>query len=157
MPQTNVDLAGTVARTVEIIAVRLREAHLNSVADAHEHKDFEASQEVVIRYEYGGENSLLRVIPTFRFAVHSKQADRLRLLELEASFQLEYRFTSQSPHDATALQTFADLNGMFNAYPYWRELVQSVVGRAGIGNLTLPVWRAVVKPAGDLPKKDSTP
>ena len=40
-----------------------------------------------------------------------------------------------------ALELFAQANGTFNLWPYWREFVQSTSTRMGLPALTVPSYR----------------
>lgn len=42
---------------------------------------------------------------------------------------------------ADDLQVFAEVNGVYNAWPYWRELVQSTGSRIGLHGIVAPVFR----------------
>lgn len=63
------------------------------------------------------------------------------LVRIEAEFILEYAldkspFGEVSDEVATA---FGKMTGVYNAWPYWREYVQSTIGRLGLPPLTLPL------------------
>jgi hypothetical protein len=60
--------------------------------------------------------------------------------KIEAEFMLAYTLPSKpSDSDATA---FAQQNVPFNAWPYWRELVQSTVVRMGLPAPVVPLLKA---------------
>lgn len=63
------------------------------------------------------------------------------LLSLQAGLELIYELPHAKKFSATDLTRFANVNGVYNAWPYWRELVQSVSGRMGLPPLVLPVFR----------------
>jgi hypothetical protein len=88
----------------------------------------------------------------------SRKPDRLFLLEkfilkalprkkkeatvsIEATFLLTYQVEGSDPLDPAHAEAFARVNGIYNAWPYWREYVQSVTSRMGFPGLTLPVFR----------------
>jgi hypothetical protein len=60
-------------------------------------------------------------------------------LEIEAEFALRYRLTQQGVHDSNSVDAFAKMNGVYNAWPYWREFVQSTVARMGLPPLVVGV------------------
>jgi hypothetical protein len=72
-----------------------------------------------------------------------------REIFVEAEFQLRYRVNEAFVASEGELRWFAELNATLNSWPYWRELVQTVIGRAGIGSLTLPLWRAPAVPVDE--------
>jgi hypothetical protein len=82
----------------------------------------------------------------------AENADARKIAEVSATFALRYAV----PADVLAALTeddvrdFADMNGLYNAWPYWRELLQSTTGRIGLHGVVAPVFRI---PIGS-PKKD---
>ncbi len=67
------------------------------------------------------------------------------LVELSAIFLATYRLKAASAYPHDALQHFAELNGTYNVWPYWRELVQSFAGRAGLPDIVVPVFKPRVR------------
>ena len=67
---------------------------------------------------------------------------------LAISLQLEaiYIVPSELSFSAKQIHAFVRTNGMLNVWPYWREFVQSVTGRAGLPPLTLPLFRIRILP-----------
>jgi hypothetical protein len=62
-------------------------------------------------------------------------------LSLQAAFDLLYELPKAKDFSAAALSHFANVNGVYNAWPYWRELVQSITVRMGLPPVVLPVFR----------------
>lgn len=61
-------------------------------------------------------------------------------VEVAARFILEYEFEREI--EEGDVQHFCAFNATFNAWPYWREFVQSATSRMGVfPNLTIPVFR----------------
>lgn len=67
------------------------------------------------------------------------------LVELGATYRLVYRLDHVAGFPSDTLQHFAELNGVLNAWPYWRELVQTVSGRVGLGSIVVPVFRPNIR------------
>ncbi len=67
---------------------------------------------------------------------------------LEISLMLEATYTvpSERTFSSKQINAFATTNGMLNVWPYWREFVQSITGRAGLPPLTLPLFRIRIVP-----------
>ena len=63
------------------------------------------------------------------------------LIEMVMTFSLEYVLPNASTYDDAVLNAFATGNGVFNAWPYWREYVQQTAARMGFPPLVLPVFR----------------
>lgn len=61
-------------------------------------------------------------------------------MDLEVAFNLHYTLRDAAT-DADA-DIFARHNALFNAWPYWRELVQSTAQRMGIVAPAIPLLRA---------------
>ena len=146
---TNFQLAGLVAKDVELDSIVLKRAELESHATS-ETEVTELAQASQFRPSY----ELLKGPPR-RLAVHMAFVLDLsfptepptNVLHLGAEYALTYKLpetTSEYPPEA--LQWFAELNGTLNVWPYWRELVHTVVARVGLGSITLPVWRAQARP-----------
>ena len=63
------------------------------------------------------------------------------IFEIEASFRITYK-TSDSQHlTEPILDAFAKTNGVFNAWPFWREYAQSVTARMGLPPVPIPAFR----------------
>lgn len=62
-------------------------------------------------------------------------------LLIEAQYRILY--TRPSDYNATAeeIEEFAQKNGVFNAWPYWRELTHSLYGRMELPLPPIPVFR----------------
>lgn len=61
---------------------------------------------------------------------------------LEAMFELAYEPRSdEADPDEDDLEHFAFANATFNAWPYWRELAQSMTQRMGIPPVVVPVFK----------------
>ena len=71
-----------------------------------------------------------------------EQAKEEPLVSIETSFELQYRLPEGFRVDPDALTTFAQTNGIYNAWPYWREFVQSTFARMGLPPVVLPLLRA---------------
>ena len=63
------------------------------------------------------------------------------LVSVETSFELRYRLPEGLRVGPDTLTTFAETNGVYNAWPYWREFVQSMFTRMGLPPVVLPVLR----------------
>jgi hypothetical protein len=55
--------------------------------------------------------------------------------------ELTYKVPAGSTFATETLEAFARFNGIFNAWPYWREYVQSATSQMGLPRLILPVFR----------------
>jgi predicted amino acid-binding ACT domain protein len=66
----------------------------------------------------------------------------LQPLKASALFHIDYSFRwTGSKLRSSDLQTFAEVNAVFNSWPYWRQLVQSMLPSMGVHKLIIPVFR----------------
>ena len=64
-----------------------------------------------------------------------------KVVEIDAVWELTYSYPKGKKLSKEALGEFGKYNGVFNAWPYWREFVQNSVLRMGLPSLTVPVFR----------------
>lgn len=72
---------------------------------------------------------------------------------IEALFLLIYQADSLQGITKKAVDFFGKTNGIYNAWPYWREYVQNTIVRMGLPPLTIPVFRLFAPEKPDTPKK----
>lgn len=70
-----------------------------------------------------------------------EEAPRLPLLSIRACLKVNYLVDDTSGLGEKNIEAFAKINGIYNAWPYWRELVQNLTCRMGILPITVPVFR----------------
>jgi hypothetical protein len=63
------------------------------------------------------------------------------LLSIKSVFVLVYSIESMSEFSDNQLSAFANTNGVFNSWPFWREFVLNTTGRMGVPPITIPVFR----------------
>jgi hypothetical protein len=102
-------------------------------------------------WESPGGDSYLSVVIEFRFVVAAEDpdADDRPLVDITADYRLMYELIDDQQLPDSAIQCFAELNGPYNAWPYWREFVQSATGRIGMASVVLPVYRPVERAVHD--------
>lgn len=66
-------------------------------------------------------------------------------LGVSAIYALDYSLAVGVTFDDTALEHFCVFNGTFNAWPYWREFVQTTTQRLGVTPFVMPVMRVTSK------------
>ena len=84
-------------------------------------------------------------------------------VSVKATIELSYKMAAKFAEDE--LEAFAKINGIYHAWPYWREFVQSATTRAGLPPLTLHpiqageamVMAGYAPPAEAKPKAKATP
>ena len=146
---TNLERASLVSRSVQIESVTLTSVAMNTDFREESHSArLGLSQRYRARYDFTPSDSREVIVRLdFRFEAHSTDDAELdhRVADIEAEFLVVYRTNATSAFPAGALQHFAELNGTYNAWPYWRELVQSMTARAGMSGITVPVFKPRVR------------
>lgn len=88
------------------------------------------------------DTNLLRVRVDFGFI--ARQTDppaEKNAVEVRATYDVTYEVPDQSDLTQEHFDAFANVNGVFNAWPYFREFLQSSLGRMSLPPFTLPVLR----------------
>lgn len=84
--------------------------------------------------------------------VGKDKVDHLRILtEYELKYRLRERFEDK------ALEQFASVNGIYNAWPFFREAVHSVMCRMALPPFTLPLFTVGKAPSDAEPEGASSP
>jgi preprotein translocase subunit SecB len=113
------------------------------------------------RFEVNKEQNIIGVYIQFVLNAFGKEeVERKKensFLNIEATFLLLYSISSVEDLDDTAFRSFAEVNGTYNAWPYWREFVQSITSRMELPTLTVPVFRISSVPSKTAANKDEPP
>jgi preprotein translocase subunit SecB len=83
------------------------------------------------------------VIAKFHFEAFIENKDSQPVIIIDASFLLSYKIENFEGLTQKGFERFANLNGIYNAWPYWREFVQNTIIRMGLPSLSIPVFRIV--------------
>ena len=147
---TNLERASLVARAVEIESVTLTQIAMDADLDPQDApRELRLSQQFRCRYETReAEQDRLFVYVSMLFdaTVAPEGPAERRVMDLSATFQATYRIEDAAAFPKDALRHFADLNGTYNVWPYWRELVHTFAGRAGLSEIVVPVFKPPVRP-----------
>jgi preprotein translocase subunit SecB len=84
------------------------------------------------------------VLITLQVGIHRKDSEPPWAL-IASTVRLVYTFSARVPSNSD-LQEFAKVNGVYNAWPYLREIVHSTTLRMGIPPLMLPLFRITAVP-----------
>ena len=63
------------------------------------------------------------------------------LIQISVTFAMTYLVPEATTYADDVVVEFAGVNGVFNAWPYWREYVQSTSSRMNLPPMVLPVFR----------------
>ena len=69
------------------------------------------------------------------------------LFTITAAYLLLYKLESSEGLSQEHYDAFGRLNGLFNAWPYWREFVQTTTARMGLPSITIPVLHVLGRKA----------
>lgn len=94
---------------------------------------------------HGRENNRFVVHAPIRVTVKEPENNE-ELVRAKVMLQISYSLPEQVSDGISdeQLEAFAQLNGTFNAWPYWREYVHQVFQRMELPSIVLPLYR---KPA----------
>lgn len=157
--QRVIDMAqvGEVAKRVELEAACWREVtskrfveqqtlgeelHLQGKHKADGHRDTSCNQIVVVA--------------RFGLAAFGASDCDQKIAEAGGTLALRYRI-ADGDVDSIApelVQDFAELNGIYNAWPYWRELAQNLMARIGLYGIVVPVFRIASDENEERPNDD---
>ncbi len=98
-------------------------------------------------------NGYVIVTAKFHFEAFTESKTQKPVIFIDASFLLAYKIENFEGLTQKGFEQFANLNGIYNAWPYWREFVQNTVTRMGLPSLTIPVFRIVQSTAKKSVKK----
>lgn len=101
-------------------------------------------------------NGCVVVIATFHFEAFIESKASQPVILIDTSFLLSYRIEDFEGLTQRGFERFANLNGIYNAWPYWREFVQNTIVRMGLPSLSLPVFRIVETPHKKAVKRKTT-
>lgn len=141
-PIQMVDLSRIVS-AVQIEDVRLREARCRSLVQPSEIANTlvaTPSHETSVAKEPGNDGSLL-INTNFSLEIRSGDDEERLQAEVHGVFELSYSIPNKETFSSDELKAFAQVNAVFNVWPYWRELVQASLARMSMPTLTVPVYR----------------
>jgi preprotein translocase subunit SecB len=72
---------------------------------------------------------------SFSLDIQQQGTPPLHCVTIKATIELAYSLTAE--FEENELDCFARVNGIYHAWPYWREFVQNSTTRAGLPPLTL--------------------
>ena len=87
------------------------------------------------------ERSSILVFVNFRFKCFGVGKADTQIIGIVSEFVLTYTISSFDGLTDDGIKEFANLNGVFNAWPYWREFIQNTIARMNLPPLTIPVYR----------------
>ncbi len=145
--KSDVNVGLLVSDRVQLKDVRLIEFGCNQKQGASRGKkayNMDYSTEAAVNKESGH----VLVIAKFHFEAFGEGQPQKNVLKANATFALTYTIENFEGLTDKGFKQFADLNGIYNAWPYWREFMQNTISRLGLPPLVIPVFR-IVQSAGE--------
>lgn len=132
-------LATAVSERVEIENVRLHECSAKR-GSIRADRTPSISAAIALQHKLDPNKPRLCILVEFEIKASYEHdpADSEEFTLVKAVFALNYRLSSTDGLSEKHYRAFAELNGVFNAWPYCREFVQSTTVRLGLPALILP-------------------
>lgn len=138
LSKSDPSIAFMVSDRVQLKHVRTLECSAKLVAFPKDGtNDYEVTAST--RFQQDRENNALFVFVTM--GLYSVAEGGNELAKITSEFLLLYEVTEWNDLTDEHFAIFADYNGVFNAWSYWREMVQSMISRLQLPPLTLPTYR----------------
>jgi len=134
---------GPLIAAVQIRDIRLVEAGVStSVRSAKEAGEikFEVATSADVK-EYNKDEGIFWVLAQIKIRLIPVEPEKDAVVSVSAAFEIKYSLPKELRASQKQLNTFARINGVFNAWPYWREFVQNMLTRMNLPTITLPVFR----------------
>lgn len=141
-------LVSEVARAADLVTLRMTRGSFETmVATVQGKKPHKLSLQLKSDSERvaSSDDPVIRVLLYLRFAVLGPdlagRAGQQRS-EFDAAFELDYKLPRDATFSDEQVSAFSRINGLYNAWPYFREFVQNATCRMGLPALTLPLLTA---------------
>lgn len=82
-----------------------------------------------------------KLFAIINFAIEMQNEDNKPIADITADFLVAYSINNTRGLKKEHYDAFATYNGIYNAWPYWREFVQSITSKMQMPTLTIPVYR----------------
>lgn len=131
-----------VSDRVQLKDVRLVSSRCNRTPEAGlDKKNYKIDYSTEVQVDR--KNNYVIVIAKFNFEAFRENKNQKPVIIIVSSFLLAYKIEDFSGLTQKGFEQFANLNGIYNAWPYWREFVQNTIVRMGLPSLSIPVFRIV--------------
>lgn len=145
-PPKEIDLAIAVSKQIEIDSIRMLSGSFSQNPKSFTGQAPVIEIEVSTRSTMDPAQKKILVLAIFGFTGRfTDDKDDTPGLKVSAEFQLYYSLNSEEGFGPSHYDAFARVNGVYNAWPYWREFVQSAIGRMGLPPLAIPVFRPTAR------------
>jgi hypothetical protein len=139
----NIPKVNELIAAVKLDAVRLVDCTASArIRDASEAPGVSISISRSAKVASPPNNGRFYVLASIRAKVEDqdeKKSKATPLVSVKATFELAYELPEVFTVSNDDLKVFADTNGVFNAWPYWREFLQSTLQRMALPPIVLPL------------------
>ena len=140
--ETLLELAQALIPRAQVLEILLTSAKVRRDTSVEISEEISLSYNFRIAIACNEDSSACRVRVTFTLSGSNEQPDesgRDEVFNIEAEFTLFYKFSTFEGMEKKHVEAFGRLNGVFNAWPYWREFVQSSLSRLSLPPVTVPL------------------
>lgn len=139
-------LANLASRKMVLDDLSLTSANFQRSSDLPSQEEFSLKYKSRFRVEYNYFEEQKKLVVEVEFtsvgdSVTEDEEER-ELFRVDATFGIVYLTRNEEVIEDQALEAFAKLNGAYNAWPYWREFLQSCTVRMGLPPVTQPLMTA---------------
>jgi hypothetical protein len=139
-----VDQKKSVMSVVQIEDIRLVDLNTSTtIHSAESGEGLNCQLQYSTRIGERRETTLFFVLATIELQLLPKQTSESVVASVRATYELRYRLPEGFEATFEDLEAFAQVNGAYNAWPYWRELIQNIFTRMNLSPVILPLFRVV--------------
>jgi hypothetical protein len=132
------DLSAKVAEKVRLKDIRI--LSVDAAWDPTE-VEFPLSVNYTVSTEAMTQEEGFRIIAQFGMAAKGTEEKGGSEVKVGAAFELQYEHPDAHELTEDDIESFGAVNGLYNAWPYWREFLQNMTSRMGLPALIAPVFR----------------
>jgi hypothetical protein len=138
-----VQTARRLIAAVQLDNVRLVDAMARAgVRSREEAGEVELFYEHSARAPQGIRGGVFYVLASLEVRISSARVEGKKMpLHLKVEYELKYRVPKDFKASKAEVSSFAKMNGIYNAWPYFREYVQTTTQRMNLPPVVLPVYR----------------
>ena len=140
-----IEQLGRVAQIVSVTLLSVKAEQLDATAS----QPGARFDRPVVRFRTTNKEAGTTLFVRARFegkGIAAKVQDGLAGFDIGAEFEIAYLLGKSEWSTPENLAAFAAMNGTFNAWPFWRELVLSTLARMGMPNVVVPLFLVRGKP-----------
>lgn len=138
-------IAAAQIRFVRLVEAQTQ-AHIRQTADVPQDATMTIAHSASLAQPPDAKGEFL-IHATIDLRIQRPEASAAPLVGVKGVFELTYHVPEGFNTSAEELGRFAALNGVFNAWPYFREFVQAMMARMDLPPITLPLYRVAPRPA----------